>query len=425
MTGQCECLPGVVGKNCDHCPHRWVLIQDTGCNKCDICHHALLDVTDALQKELDPVIEDFDSVAGGYFTSQKLNYLNEMADNLQPEVGALDPKGVNLNPVNSEIEALEMEAKNYDRRLGYAQKNADELAESATKLVGDAANVTNDCMTVRLAALTAIRDVNNLANSLEASAELTRADRAKSEAEQILEHINEHAIDLEPAEVQREAAEKTWEESESLKLRATSPVKDLEQLKNDTKTLKDRLTDMNALAETSNGRNFETAVLNEKNKRVTLNTKFETVGNHLKETSEHLEEGKQKLKDAKAALKDLGDNIKTMDKHNYEMKNLNAEVEEVLPNKEDEVNSKESVVQAAQHHAEKLKQEAEELKDQVERIDPTAGRSLMAAQAYSNIIENVNEAQQALKKAKEAAGNATNIVSQRGDLIWTEMMVIN
>ena len=25
-TGQCQCLEGVIGQNCDHCPHRWVLI---------------------------------------------------------------------------------------------------------------------------------------------------------------------------------------------------------------------------------------------------------------------------------------------------------------------------------------------------------------------------------------------------------------
>lgn len=408
-TGQCECLPGVVGKNCDHCPHRWVLIPDTGCNQCDICHHALLDVTDALKNELDPVIEDFKSVAGGYFTSQKLNYLNDMADEIDPEVRALDPLGVNLNPAKADIEALEGEAKNYDRRFGFAQKNADDLNSNAEKLVNAAHNVSNECLTVHLAAVTAIRDVNNLAASLE-SAELTLADRAKSEAEQILGHINEVSIDLSPAEEQRDAAETTWTESGLFKLQATKAVNDLSSLKNDTKTLQNRLVDMNALAETSNGRSWETERLNAKNKKVTLNTKFETVENHLKETSGHLDEGKQKLKDAKQALKDLAENIKTLDQSNYDMKQLNAEVEDVLPDKEDVVNSKESVVGAAQGHAEKLKLEAEDLREQIDRIESDSGHSLRAAQAYSNIVENVNEAQKAVKAANEAAANATNIV---------------
>lgn len=409
-TGQCECLPGVVGKNCDHCPHRWVLIPDNGCNKCDICHHALLDVTDSLKSELDPVIEDFDSVAGGYFTSQKLTYLNDMADKIDPEVRALDPKGVNLNPVNAEIESLESEAKNYDRRLGYSQKNAAELAESAGKLVLDAGNMSTACGVVHFTAINAIKDVNNLANSLE-SAELTRADRAKSEAEQILEQIREHELDLEPAEKQQTAAAKMFELSDMLKERAMEPVKALELLKNDTSALQDRLVDMNKLAETSNGRSAESEILNAKNKRVTLNTKFETVGDHLKETSGHLDEGNQKLKDAKAALKNLGENIKALDSTNFEMKTLNADVESILPDKEDLLNSKEAVVAAAQQHSEKLKLEAEDLKDQLALISSNSDTPLQAAQAYSNIVENVNDAQKAVSDAKEAAGNATEIVS--------------
>lgn len=60
LTGQCECLQGVIGEKCNQCPHRWVFVPDYGCHQCDSCTHALLDSTDELRHMIDPVIIEFD-----------------------------------------------------------------------------------------------------------------------------------------------------------------------------------------------------------------------------------------------------------------------------------------------------------------------------------------------------------------------------
>lgn len=408
-TGQCECLPGVVGKNCDHCPYRWVLIPDSGCQECDICHHALLDVTDNLRSDLDPVILEFDTVAGGYFTSQKLNYLNDWADKIEPEVRALDPKGVNLNPINNEIESLEMDGKNFERRISYAEQSALDLDGNGNKLQAEAENVSMDCSLANFNVVNAIREVKLLAESLENS-ELTRADSAKSEAEKILEHIMDYKVDLDPAEKQLNQSFEAWDTSGMLKLQSTLPNIEMEHLHNDTMALQNRLDNLIALSKQANEKSLQAKILNARNKEVSLNTKFDTLLLQTIEAKKHLEESRSNLKNTTKVIKKIQENTKELDRQNYELIQLNTEVEELLPKKEDEYLTKEELIRSAGQHSEKLKFEAEDLREQITNIESNSEMPLQAAKAYSNIVENVNDAKSAVNAAKYAAGNATEMV---------------
>lgn len=133
-TGQCECLPGVIGDQCDQCPHRWVLVQDRGCFECNSCTHDLLDTTDYLKNLIDPVMAEFkvenissinfffvyhehdyilnlQAAAGGFFTTQRLRYINDTAVELLDDVTRLDPSSFNAKPVIRQLDSLESELR--------------------------------------------------------------------------------------------------------------------------------------------------------------------------------------------------------------------------------------------------------------------------------------------------------------------------
>lgn len=50
----------MIGERCDHCPHRWVLIDTEGCFKCDSCTHGLLDATDEMENIISPTLDEFE-----------------------------------------------------------------------------------------------------------------------------------------------------------------------------------------------------------------------------------------------------------------------------------------------------------------------------------------------------------------------------
>lgn len=408
FTGQCECLPGAIGDRCDACPHRWVLVKDEGCYQCDSCHDALLDVTDSMRYQIDPVMHEFQSVALAFFTSQKLNYYNEIADKIAPDVANLDPKRINLDPSRALVAELESEAKMYGKQVNFSMSNALDSRQTASELIVNVTDLREKSKLSAMEARDAINSVDALSKNLEMAAS-TKIDAALDEAQRILQNLNDTKIDL-------TSNQKVLNKSRDLLTEVDiliSPVKNQNEtlilLKDDIGDLSDKLEDLYYWSGNATDRAIDVEHLNGLNKAAFDNSKFDTVSDQQKEADKHIEEAGKFLINGDLALYDIDKRISQLTRVLSDLKDINKNVDDDLPEMEKENSEVSELVVQAIRRADELSTSAHGLTEQYADMTANAEPAIKAATAYSGIVDAVSSAQQFTKEAKFAAGNATDI----------------
>jgi laminin alpha 3/5 len=118
-SGQCQCLPGVVGEKCDSCPHRWVFIPKTGCRECGPCVHVLLDDTDQLALLIDPLRDEMQDTSSSVFAYRRLTHVNKTLEMNEKSVVEMQdsPNKIDLGSVSLSAQNLEQESNSLHSKV--------------------------------------------------------------------------------------------------------------------------------------------------------------------------------------------------------------------------------------------------------------------------------------------------------------------
>jgi len=409
-TGQCECLPGVIGEKCDHCPYRWVLIEEEGCFECDSCIHNLLDVTDQLRSRIDPVAIEFETIAVGYFTHQRLVYINSTASELAPKVKLLDPQLVDLRPVTQELESLEQDAKNVNRKANYMVESGKPVPQNGDTVRLDALEVEDLLKNTVTGALQIVSDVGTLAFSLEVGTS-PQIDSALQKAQDFLKEIQNQ--DFSPRRTQAEA-ELNKANALLLKMNGFSvPVhnqsKAFEALRAKIQNFDDKLNDLINHTVNAHNKANDAEILNDANNNSKVVSTVEKVKNLTQEANSTLEDAKELVSNASALLEGAHVEFNYLLEETQRGQDLRDRLNETVVNYQLELYEVQQPVRRAQEHALKLEMKAKEFEDLFREANTSSGNAIDAANAYSNIAAAILEAHKAAEDAGTAAENATDL----------------
>ncbi|XP_054012773.1 laminin subunit alpha [Hylaeus anthracinus] len=405
-TGQCTCLPGVVGEKCDHCPYRHVLIPGQGCFACDSCHGDLLDVTDDLSNLLDPVFREYSSVAESYFTTQRLKFINDTANDLYPQVILLDPSRVNFLPLQQEVKRLESEVSNQKREIDFTAEDSVNWKFAAENTLKNMNYLESDVIEEIDFARSTVSEVESLALNIDVD-NGGKVDSALKEATEILKRIQDVSF--------VKFRDRATDQADTANILVSSmfeynaPVDNLLAIAGDLgKKIRNVTGKMDDLEEIVwNAQELASKVdrLNQENRIAADTGNFDVVKNATGEAEEDTLAGEELNKNATECIEIASRNVAalTRDAMDESMDTLNATIIE------NDLMLVELVepVQNARDHAEYLYNRSLDLDDLL--TDTRNTDAVKAVSAYRNIGTAIEEAHEAAADAIDAANNATGL----------------
>lgn len=250
------------------------------------------------------------TVAEGYFTNQRLKFINDTANELYPEVKVLNPSGVNLSPLQEKLRQLEHEMTSQKRQIEFAAEDSVRWKDAAENTLRDMNNLEEDVVREIELVNRIVSEVQSLASNIELGTS-AKVDYALNEAKEILKKIKDVSFVKfrDDAVDQVDQANILVSEMQKYNFPVSNLSNAATDLSDKIKNASAKMDDLLDIAQMSQELASTVDKLNRENRFAAEAGNFDVVKNSTIEAKEDLEAGDALNKNASQCLVDAKANI--------------------------------------------------------------------------------------------------------------------
>lgn len=401
VTGECRCKTGYKGALCDSCVDGWVRIGDE-CSQCDNCTKLLLSDLDSLNETLSKLYYTLRHMTVGIIAQERLKEIQNAINILRPQVDHLLKHGGSNTP-DKEISRLKDEAENLLRKVNHNKIRSENIRNKSRELRDDA---------LKPRPLDILKDIDrtiNYLNHLHNSEGTSEHDvqRFLVKANKILKEIQKKNFENDKAtsEAELTTAKKVLESTKKIFQPAVDQENRIKEVKEKIDDITKRLEDLKQKSKDANKLSNETwDILNSLNfdfvmhEGQDIQANISALESILKMARKHLNDTRREDKAVKDYTQDLNEKLSQLD---AALKKLRNDFTADLDRKLDSVKP---IAMKAIEYPESLLKTLKELENVYNKN--TSQRFVDAANAYKNIVDAINDAMAAAKKASADSANA-------------------
>ncbi|XP_057219104.1 laminin subunit alpha-5 isoform X1 [Triplophysa rosa] len=419
-SGECRCAEGLTGRQCDTCiSTHSVPVQhrtDVHCEPCDSCVLVLLDDLDRMNQLYESVAQQMTSLNASSFAWAQLNRLNVSMEAIDSAIrnynSSLDESRSQADMLDGELQIIDSDIKELEEKASVTQKKGTDVEDNTNSTHGRAQDLLGFIKAIMGNVKGLILQVNQTAQNESKVVNEKELAQMISEMESMLRDMRFKTFDF-----QKRLAENELDQANNLVDRVKNDMAN-RTLNNDdlAKNIKNKLSQFNqqlmdlrdALNEAVNNTAHTVEANNINQKHL---DELQKIMNDLLEKQKEVEQQLQMAEDDVTQVNDLLSMLQDS-KEEYERlaaqldgarKPLAEKVQKYAPSA-----AKIPLVEAAEKHAEMLDQLANNISSLISGSNQNGfiQRALNASRTYTNIIDSVQEAETAAKKANESATEA-------------------